>query len=143
MYTNQIIKIKKKIEATKNALKDLYLYLEATELKEYEAYINLQTAEVTGDHFDAAVEELCLKPLEAKTDALKLKELEERFPGAIMILSTGNKQYAINHQYNPVYDMIRCEDANITTPFFKDFGSKWRLMAEWHGLYIDVLPLVK
>lgn len=93
---------------------------------------------------DRALKALCMKPLEATTDALRLKELEERFPGAKMVLSVwGDRQYEITYKKSPNYDSIQCEDAQISGIFFAQFGAydKPQLMAEWRGLYIDLSHL--
>ena len=92
---------------------------------------------------DRALKELCMKPLTATTDAGRLKELEERFPGATMVLSTQDRQYVISYKEDPVYGNIHCEDAHISGPYFANFGSygKTNLMAEWRGLYIDLSHL--
>jgi hypothetical protein len=87
---------------------------------------------------------LCMKPLEATTDALKLKELEERFPGATMVITTDQAQLEIEY--------MGCAEANQHRIFsntneirhtFSDFGAngKPQLMAEWRGLYIDLSHL--
>ena len=95
---------------------------------------------------DRVLRELCMKPLEATTDALKLLELEERFPGAIMVLSTTDRQYEITYKHNPIYGNIYCENAHISAPSFDSFGSftigKPSLMAEWRGLYICLSHLI-
>ena len=87
---------------------------------------------------DRALKKLCMKPLTATTDALKLKELEERFPGATMVLSTKDRQYEITYKNDPIYGNIHCENAQISAQFFAGFGAhgKPNLMAEWRGLYI-------
>lgn len=93
---------------------------------------------------DRALRALCMKPLEATTDALRLKELEERFPGAKMVLSVwGDRQYEITYKESPGYDSIHCEDAQISGIFFAQFGAcgKPQLMAVWRGLYIDLSHL--
>jgi hypothetical protein len=86
---------------------------------------------------------LSTKPLENATDALRLKELEERFPGATMILTTHTGQYEVAYEPDPVNDNIYSEKAQICAPSFSDFGvrGKPNLMAEWRGLYIDLSHL--
>ena len=89
-----------------------------------------------------ALKALSMAPLESTTDSLKLKELEERFPGATMVLTTKDQHYEVRYQYNPVYGNIRCDDAHISAPCFAFFGDKKpSLMAEWRGLYIDLSHL--
>jgi len=89
---------------------------------------------------DCALKALCMKPLTATSDAERLKELEMRFPGAHMVLSTTDSQYTITYKEDHVYGSIHCEDAHISAPYFSDFGistiGKPNLMAEWRGLYI-------
>jgi len=103
---------------------------------------------------DEDLKELCCRPLEAKTDALKLKELEERFPGATMVLSTTKKQVVVNYVYEDLYvdssanHKIACDVAD-TLPFheFASIGAsprqngKPQLMAEWRDMYVDVSHL--
>jgi hypothetical protein len=89
---------------------------------------------------EKALKALCLKPLVMMTDGGKLEELEKRFPGAKMVLTTDKMQLEIesmnasdiNHFriYSPTtYEIHRT---------FSDFGAskKPNLMAEWRGLYI-------
>jgi hypothetical protein len=92
---------------------------------------------------DLALKKLCMKPLTSVTDALKLKELEERFPGATMVLSTKDRQYEIAYKQDPFYGEIHCEKERICAQFFAGFGAhgKPNLMAEWKGLYIDLTHL--
>jgi hypothetical protein len=92
---------------------------------------------------DLALKKLCMKPLTSVTDALKLKELEERFPGATMVLSTKDRQYEIAYKQDPFYGEIHCEKERICAQFFAGFGAhgKPNLMAEWKGLYIDLSHL--
>lgn len=90
-----------------------------------------------------ALKALCMKPLENATDALRLNELEERFPGATMILTTHHGQYEVTYKPDPVHDNIYSENGQICAPFFSDFGvrGKPNLMAEWRGLYIELSHL--
>ena len=92
-------------------------------------------------------EELSAVPLVASTDALKLKELEERFPGAKMVLSTDTKQIEIRHIkiQSRDTDMIYWPKMNTYYSSFDELGvSVWKrpnLMAEWKGMYIDLTHL--
>jgi hypothetical protein len=103
---------------------------------------------------DDDLKELCCKPFEATTDALRLKELEGRFPGATMVLSTTKKQIVVKYVYEEIYvdssanHMIAC-DVSDTLPFheFASIGAsprpdgKPQLMAEWRGMYVDLSHL--
>jgi hypothetical protein len=94
---------------------------------------------------DRALRVLCTKPLRYMTDGGRLEELEKRFPGAKMVLTTAREQLELKsmnseatnqyHIYSPTTDEIRRT--------FSDFGStkKPQLMAEWRGLYIDLSHL--
>jgi hypothetical protein len=92
-------------------------------------------------------EELSSIPLLASTDALKLKELEERFPGATMVLSTDTKQIEIRHIkiYSRDADMIYWPKMNTYYANFNELGvPSWKrpdLMAEWQGMYISLTHL--
>ena len=92
-------------------------------------------------------EELSAIPLLASTDALKLKELEERFPGATMVLSTDTKQIEIRHIkiQSRDADMIYRAATNTYYANFNELGvPSWKrpnLMAEWQGMYIDLTHL--
>jgi hypothetical protein len=93
---------------------------------------------------DKALKALCMKPLEATTDALKLKELEERFPGGVFVLSTPKTQFEISYR-RVNYEFDKIYYAKIDTSFFNfsDFCGtmKTQLMVEWRGLYIDLTHL--
>ena len=123
----------------------------------YDLHIRLQMAEATEAAAivsDAELKKLCNTPLTGATDALKLKELEERFPGATMILTTATEQLEIEHVY---YEMstypetwchqIYSKKLERSVFYFTDFGASARasgkpqLMAEWNGLYIDLSHL--
>jgi hypothetical protein len=101
---------------------------------------------------DEDLKDLCCKPLEAKTDPLKLKELEERFPGATMVLSTPSQQGVIKYVYEDLYvdasanHKIACDFAGpLPWPNFAMLGvvagKRPQLMAEWRGMYIDLSHL--
>ena len=93
---------------------------------------------------DKALKALCMKPLEATTDALKLKELEERFPGGVFVLSTPKTQFEISYR-RVNYEFDKIYYAKIDRSFFNfsDYcgNMKIQLMVEWHGLYIDLTHL--
>jgi len=100
------------------------------------------------------LKKLCCTPLSGTTDALKLKEFQERFPGATMLLNAGKKMLQIEHVY---YDMatypedwcnqIYCRNLEKAVFHFTDLGEsprsngKPQLMAEWRGMYIDLSHL--
>jgi len=88
---------------------------------------------------DKVLKALCLKPLDAKMDAHKLNELEERFPGGVFVLSTPGKQFVIKSRGTAIYSV----NPNIVCLTFMQFGgeNKPHLMVEWRGLYIDLSHL--
>jgi hypothetical protein len=81
---------------------------------------------------------LTLIPLEATTDALKLKELEERFPDAIFTLIIPPKQYDITYTLNGMYHQISCEQADMCVNYFSDFGKDAELLISWRGYVFDM-----
>jgi hypothetical protein len=93
-----------------------------------------------------ALKMLCMKPLEATTDAFKLKELEERFPYGVFVLSKApTEQYEIYYARIGAKDRI-CSLGDRMSSFYCDFSAygitgKPRLMVEWKGLYIDLSHL--
>jgi hypothetical protein len=98
---------------------------------------------------DKDLKELCCRPLKATTDALRLKELEERFPGATMVLSNLLRQTVVKYVYEDMYvdnsanHKIACDFEALPQPDFASIGSESRpqLMAEWRGMYIDLSHL--
>jgi hypothetical protein len=93
---------------------------------------------------DKALKALCMKPLAATTDALKLKELEERFPGGVFVLSTPKTQFEISYKrVNDMFDQIYYAKINMSFFNFSDYcgNMKIQLLVEWHGLYIDLTHL--
>jgi hypothetical protein len=93
-----------------------------------------------------ALRALCMKPLEAVTDALKLKELEQRFSEARFILTLSQEQIKVetcqigHESYNQIAIYSRTRNLSFAT--FKEHGAeKVHLMAEWRGLYIDLSHL--
>jgi len=104
---------------------------------------------------DSKFEMLCSAPLTANSDSLKLKELEERFPGATFILTTPdknyvNKKYVVKYVYQDLYadpsinHMIMDESTNLVYLDFKGLGTKEKpdLTAGWHGRFIDLSHLL-
>ena len=94
---------------------------------------------------DRALKALCMKPLRMMTDGGRLEELEKRFPGATMVLSTGKEQLeleSMNSEATNQYRIYSKKTGEIRRTF-SDFGStkKPQLMAEWRGLYIDLSHL--
>jgi hypothetical protein len=93
---------------------------------------------------DKALKDLCMKPLEATEDALQLKELEERFPGGIFVLSTPKTQFEISYKrVANAYDQIYYAKIDMSFFNFSDYcgQEKIRLLVEWRGLYIDLSHL--
>jgi hypothetical protein len=133
-----------KIKIAEERLVELSKQLRENQTKEYDGYIELQKAEAAVALYDDdMIKSMCGDPLQATTDALQLKELEERFPGATMVLSTNHAQYEITYKEEQPYGNIYCKKIDISAPFFRDFGAgdKPQLMAEWNGLYIDLSHL--
>jgi hypothetical protein len=98
---------------------------------------------------DKALNALCKRPLKATTDALRLKELEKRFPGAKMVLTTESMRVSVQYVYEDFYadesanHMIACECCYHPTMDFAGLGviGKPQLSAEWRGRYIDLSNL--
>jgi len=96
---------------------------------------------------DVVFKKLCNEPLKEKTDARKLKELEDRFPGATMMLSTNDGDYIIKYitdaEKNPEYDMICCHSLQLVTPSFTRFDiyGKFNLVANWRDMDINLSHL--
>ena len=103
---------------------------------------------------ERTLKKLCVKPLTGTTDALKVKELAERFPGGTMVLTTATEQLEIEHIY---YDIAAYPEISRHQIYSKkheqavfDFANlgesprsngKPQLMVEWRGLYIDLSHL--
>jgi hypothetical protein len=121
----------------------------------YDLHIRVQMAEATEATSivsDAELKQLCEAPLQGATDGLKVKELEERFPGGTLVLTTATEQLEIEHVY---YDIaaypenwryqIYSKKLERSVFHFTDLGlsasGKPQLMAEWKGLYIDLSHL--
>jgi len=98
---------------------------------------------------DEDLKELCCRPLKATTDPLKLKELEERFPGATMVISTLSRQTVVKYLYEDMYvdpsanHKIACDFDALGRLDFASIGCerKPQLMAEWRDMYIDLSHL--
>ena len=103
---------------------------------------------VTGPQIsDKALKALCLKPLIMIKDGDRLKELEMRFPGAKMVLTTEHEQLEIESTISETI-LQYCIYSPTTQEIqhnFSDFGvpknKKPNLMAEWNGLYICLVHL--
>ena len=152
VYTYRIKFLKSTIETLENTLNDFNTELQKTRQEEYDAYIELQVEETKKavadleqaeeaelNKEDSELRQLCMKPLTGETDGLKLKELEQRFPGGKFMLTTYSEQHMIN-SVNKLLKGIYSHTSNITYIDFKSFGlgenEKPNLMAEWKGLYI-------
>jgi hypothetical protein len=96
---------------------------------------------------DVVLKNLCNEPLKATTDARKLKELQDRFPGATMMLSTNYGDYTIKYitdaEKNPEYDMICCHSLHLVTPSFSRFDvyGKFNLVANWRDMNMNLSHL--
>ena len=97
---------------------------------------------------DKRLTKLMTNPLLALTDPLRLYELQGRFPGATIVISTTKGDFDIEYAYHPpdtedahgIY-----HSASDTTVYsFKDLcpGEKVHLVVIWRGLYIDVSHLI-
>jgi hypothetical protein len=143
---------KKSVEAYKRQIgKDFVKAVEAARCRRF-CDESLKKAEAALDAAhevsDEDLKELC-KPLEAKTDPLRLKELEKRFPGATMVFSTRLKQGTVKYVYEDLYEdesanhMISSDLERHPCVSFKQLCSeKPHLMAEWRGMYIDLTHLI-
>jgi len=93
---------------------------------------------------DKDLKTLCMKPLTATEDALQLKELEERFPGGVFVLSTPKTQFEISYKrVNNEFDQIYYAKIHMSFFNFSDYcgNEKIQLMVEWNGMYIDLSHL--
>ena len=92
---------------------------------------------------DRALKKLCMKPLEATTDPLKLKELEQRFSGATIVLTTSKEQLEVQYMGTGDKHRIFSITTNELRKKFSEFEktNKPNLMAEWRGLYIGLSHL--
>jgi len=143
---------KKSLEAYKRQIgKDFVRAVEAARCRRFcDKWLDKAAAALDAKYSqvsDEDLKELC-KPLEAKTDPLRLKELEERFPGATMVFSTRLKQGTVKYVYEDLYEdesanhMISSDLKQYGCMSFKEICSeKPHLMAEWRGMYIDLSHL--
>lgn len=99
---------------------------------------------------DKEMKMLFIKPLNATEDALQLKELEERFPGGVFVLSIPNKQPAVQYEISyklvgNTYHQIYNEKLRMSFFNFADYGvladEKPQLAVEWKGYYVDLSHL--
>jgi len=83
------------------------------------------------------MKQLCMMPLNGKTDGLRLKELEARFPEAIITLIITQPLLA---QYNIKYEGggISCNDGDKWGLFFSGFGEKYEVLISWRG-YVFII----
>lgn len=93
---------------------------------------------------DAALKALCMKPLITDEDALKLLELERRFPGGVFVLSTAKTQFVISYKrVANIYHQIYNAEIDMSFFNFSDYcgNEKIQLLVEWRGMYIDLSHL--
>ena len=164
---DEVANFKKSVEGYKNRNvgKDFVKAVEALRvqrfcdewLKEQEVALDVKPVEVgffgvEPRVSDKDLKELCMKALEAKTDPLKLKELEERFPGATMVLTAGSNIRVVKYVYEDLYvdesinHNIACDSTgSLPAADFATLGvvagQRPQLMAEWRGMYIDLSHL--
>ena len=103
---------------------------------------------------DRKLTKLMSKPLTASTDPLRLYELQGRFPGATIVISTTKGDFDIEYAYVPPdteddwtsywQHGIYHSASNSTVYSFKDVypGEKIDLVVIWRGFYIDVSHLI-
>jgi hypothetical protein len=94
--------------------------------------------------------QMCNTRLTQTTDALRLKELQERFNGGVFVLSTATSHIDIEYRYeniSEVYssfnDRIMMSKTNHTYSSFNQMGAdgRPRVMVVYKGLYIDLSHL--
>jgi hypothetical protein len=103
---------------------------------------------------DRKLKRLSCTPLSGTNDALKLKEIQERFPGGTIVFNTGKQFLEIEHLYQDIATypedwchLIRSKEQERSVYNFLDLADpprpngKPQLMAEWNGLYIDLSHL--
>jgi hypothetical protein len=169
--SHEIAEFKETVKAykTRNVGKDFVEAVEAMRcIKFCDEWLKEAEASATAKHLpmevgffgveprisDEDLKELCSKPLEAKTDPLKLKELEQRFPGATMVLSTTKKVIVVKYLYEDLYvdedvnhNIISDVPGSLPFSNFASIGpsprqnGKPQLMAEWREMYIDLSHL--
>lgn len=89
---------------------------------------------------DNTLHKLSCTPLNATTDPAKLKELQERFPGGVFVLTTNDEQFEVEYFFHN----ILCRKKEFMGTSFSHFGyvaDKPNLMVEWNGLYIGLSQL--
>jgi len=88
--------------------------------------------------------QLCSAPLDAVTDALKLKELERRFPGAIftLILTEPHRQYDIHYRRRERYFPDEIVSGDKTIFGFRELGENPALGVSLRGYYFEVTHLI-
>jgi hypothetical protein len=95
------------------------------------------------------LKKLCCTPLKMMTDGGRLEELEERFPGGIMVLTTSHGQLEIESMNSEETNQYRifCKATSEIRKKFSELGTsprsngKPQLMVEWRGLYVDLSHL--
>ena len=94
---------------------------------------------------EVVLKNLSNEPLKATTDALRLKELQDRFPGATMMLSLNYGDYTIKYitDAEKEHHQIHCEDLYLVTPSFSSFDvyGKFNLHAKWRDMDINLSHL--
>jgi hypothetical protein len=94
---------------------------------------------------DRALKALCMRPLVMLTDGGRLEELEKRFPGATMVLTTPHRQHEVESMNDSEGKQFRIfsSTTNEIRKKFSEFGAsvKPNLMAEWRGMYIELTHL--
>jgi hypothetical protein len=94
--------------------------------------------------------EIIVEPLVAKTDALKLKELSERFKNGVFIISTPHYQANIEYRY---WHSHACSDTYINHQIyaprnriyfthFCELGENINLMVENDGVFTELTHLL-
>ena len=100
---------------------------------------------------DRRLSKLISNPLAASTDPLRLYELQARFPGASIVVSTTSGEYDVEYVYVPPDNWdsywqhgIRHSASNKTVYSFKELcpGEKINLVIIWRGFCIDVSHLI-
>jgi hypothetical protein len=96
------------------------------------------------------VPKIMLEPLVAKTDALKLKELSERFINGVFIISTphfqANIEYRYMHSYNScdtyINHQIYTPQSRIYFTQFCELGEDINLIVEKDGVFTELTHLL-
>lgn len=83
-------------------------------------------------------------PLVATTDPLKLKELEDRFPGGTIMLDTSYCYSDVKYLYEDIYEDSRINHfISFNENVYSSFNSvpsitKFRLTVHWEGMSADL-----